>query len=94
MKVEDFFDNLAVFFKDEEDLSVEGLMSIYRDDEGLVTEVRIFNPEYEEFLVISRERRFEIINVSEFKESVIEQKNDKKIKEEKSPAKKPRKEKR
>ena len=89
MKVEDFFDNLAVFFKNEDDLSTDGLVSIYRNEDGQVTEIRIFNPEYEEFLIIDRERNFEVINVAEFNESLM--KNMVKKETTKAPFKKPRK---
>jgi hypothetical protein len=66
MTVGDFFDNLAVYFKDEDEDSTEGLVHIYRNEDGLVTEIRVFNTEYQEFLIITRDRRFEVISVADY----------------------------
>jgi hypothetical protein len=55
MKMEDFFDNLSVFFGEEEVEFVDVVSNVYRDEDGKITEVRIFNRQYDEFLVIERD---------------------------------------
>ena len=55
MKMEDFFDNLNVFFGDSEDEFVDVTANVYRDEDGKITEMRFFNREYDEFLVVERD---------------------------------------
>jgi hypothetical protein len=55
MKTEDFFDNLNVFFGESEAEFADLVSNVYRDEDGKITEIRIFNREYDEFLVVERD---------------------------------------
>jgi hypothetical protein len=55
MKIEDFFDNLNVVFGDSEGEFADVVSNVYRDEDGKITEIRVFNREYDEFLVIERD---------------------------------------
>lgn len=64
ISMKDFFDNLNVFFSDEE-LITDSLCSFYKDEDGTVQEIRIFNPDYDEFMVITRNGEVRCIGVEE-----------------------------
>lgn len=68
MKVNDFFDNLNCFFDDEMLEEVDGQCTLYKKD-GVVVEIRIWNPDYDEFMVIGRGGKVQVVNVDEFKEN-------------------------
>lgn len=74
MKTSDFFDNLNVFFGGDEDVvedpdELESSSQIYsyayKNDRGEVHEIRIFNPEYREILVIDRNGKIETISIED-----------------------------
>lgn len=70
MKISDFFDNLNVYFEADEDNddmkgSEQAYSFVYRNGDGEVYEVRIFNPEYKEIMSISRDGQIEIISVED-----------------------------
>jgi hypothetical protein len=71
MNLSSFFDNLKAKFTedmDEKINSVDVTASVYRDENGEISEIRIFNEEYEEFLVIERDGTMSAINVKDFQE--------------------------
>jgi hypothetical protein len=64
MKIQDFMDNLLVFFKDmDEDIDIVRLdaVELVRKN-GDAVEIRILNPEYEEILTVSRNGIIEAIS--------------------------------
>lgn len=67
MKINAFFDNLNVYFDgDEEDAPIRA--SAYKNDEGDIVEVRIFNPEYNEMLAINLSGEVEALSIDDFVE--------------------------
>lgn len=60
MKVKDFFDNLNVFFNEDEYVDDPSMLEesaqifayAYKNEDGEIREIRIFNPEYKEMLII------------------------------------------
>lgn len=69
MKFQNFFDNLNVYFQDEEAIDAQIVAFVYKNDEGIINEVRIFNPEHEEILVINRDKTIEALNIEEYNET-------------------------
>ena len=71
MKTKDFFDNLNVFFKNDEDVDDIDMLDnnaqifsyAYKNEEGEIYEIRIFNPEYRELLTIDSEGTVTPINL-------------------------------
>lgn len=68
MKIGDFFDNLNVFFDDQEYDFADVTASIYKEKDGTITEIRFFNLSYDEFLIIDREGHATCINIDEHEE--------------------------
>lgn len=66
MKIKDFFENLHVFFQDEEDAQFMPITAtIERDENGVITEIRFVNETYDEFLVVDKKGNVLCINVAE-----------------------------
>lgn len=66
MKINDFFDDLGIFFgEDEDESNVKIIAEAVRDDLGNITEIRILNPEYEEIMVVTRNGQVEAISTSD-----------------------------
>lgn len=71
MKTKDFFDNLNVFFKNDEDVDDIDMLDnnaqifayAYKNEEGEIYEIRIFNPEYRELLTIDSEGNVTPLNL-------------------------------
>lgn len=71
MKVKDFFDNLNVFFNEDEGIDdpslLEGSAQVfayaYKDEEGEIYEIRVFNPEYKEMLIIDENGKVEPLSL-------------------------------
>lgn len=63
-------DNLNCLFKDNNgvpDTEINTECTIYRNTEtGKVTEIRIWNQEYEEFIVLERTGRVQAVSVDEY----------------------------
>lgn len=72
MKLNSFFDNLSVYFEDEEDTDTPIKSSVYKDDDGNIIEIRIFNPDYNEMLAITRNGEVSAISIDDF---LIEKEN-------------------
>lgn len=70
MKIGDAYDNLAKFFEDADDESAQIPAEAFRDESGKIIEIRVFNAEYEEIIVITRRGEVEAISVDEYEESV------------------------
>ena len=68
MKTKAFFDNLNVYFTKEEEIDAPIRASAYKNDEGDIIEVRIFNPDYNEMLVVNLEGEIQAISVDDFVE--------------------------
>ncbi len=66
MKVGVAFDNFASFFDDDEKESASIPAEVFRDEEGKVIEIRIYNPEYEEIIVVGRNKNVEALSVEEY----------------------------
>jgi hypothetical protein len=73
MKIKNFFNNLHVFFSDEDELSTEITGTVHKDENGKIIEIRFYNPDYDEFLVIEREGHVDAVNVLEFEEDSLTQ---------------------
>ena len=68
MKTKNYFDNLSALFEEENEEFVDITGSIYRNEKGKVTEIRFFNLQYDEFLVIDREGKVSCTNIDDMKE--------------------------
>jgi hypothetical protein len=68
MKIKAFFDNLGIYFEDDDDNDAPIRASAYKNDEGDIFEIRIFNPDYNEMLVISSEGTMEAISIDDYVE--------------------------
>ena len=68
MEIKNYFDNLSALFSDENEEFVDISGSIYRDKKGKIVEIRFFNLQYDEFLVIDREGRVSCTNIDDVKE--------------------------
>lgn len=73
MNLTTFFDNLSAYFLKEED-NVPIRASAYKNEEGDIVEIRIFNPEYNSMLVISTKGDIEAIDVDDYVETFLEKK--------------------
>ena len=69
MKFQNFFDNLNVFFQDEEATDTQVIAFAYKNEEGIISEIRLFNLEHEEILVINRDKTIEALNIEEYNET-------------------------
>jgi len=66
MKEKHFFEHLSIFFdEDNENDSAEVPAFVYKNKKGKVEEIRIFNPKYDEFFYINRNKEFGFINIVE-----------------------------
>lgn len=70
MNSKDFFDNLNCFFNEDADDTVDIDCTLYKNEQGKVMEVRVWNPEYDEFMVITRSGEVQFINVDDYQESL------------------------
>lgn len=70
MNIKDFFDNLNVFFIDENVSEDENSYATItataeKDKNGKIIEIRIVNNEYDEFLIIDRDANIVCINIED-----------------------------
>lgn len=70
MKLKVAFDNMAKFFVDEDKDSAEIPAEIFRDEKGIVSEVRIYNTEYEQIIIVDRSGNVEAISVEEYESAL------------------------
>ncbi len=71
MKLSVAFDNLAKFFDEDNDTESAPLPSeIFRDGDGKLTEIRIYNVEYEQLIIIDRSGNVEALSVDEYEKSL------------------------
>ena len=71
MKIGVAFDNLAKFFEEDNDGgSAPVPAEIFRDDRGKLTEIRLYNAEYEQLIIIDRSGTVEALSVEEFEKDV------------------------
>lgn len=68
-ELKSFFDNLNCFFKDEETNSVDIPATAHKNLEtGEVEEIRIYIPDYDQFIFIDRKGTINLINILEEEE--------------------------
>lgn len=70
MKLKVAFDNFAKFFTDEDKNSAEIPAEIFRDDSGKLTEIRIYNAEYEQVITMDRRGNVEALSVEEYESAL------------------------
>lgn len=68
MHLKNFFDNLKSLFEDETTESAPVNAVAYRNEEGEIDEIRIFNITYEEILIIEKTGTISAINIKELSE--------------------------
>lgn len=66
MKINAFFDNLNIYFEDSDESDAPVRASAYKNDEGDIIEIRIFNPEFNEMLVIPLNGEVEALSIDDF----------------------------
>lgn len=71
MKLTVAFDNLSKFFTDEDMLAAPIPAEVFRNEDGEVEEIRIYNVEYEQFITIDRNGNIEAISVEEYEKTKI-----------------------
>jgi hypothetical protein len=70
MKISTAFDNLAKFFGEDDEERAPIPSEVFRDDNGRITEIRLYNVEYEEMIVINRRGEVEALSVEEFEDFI------------------------
>ena len=71
MKLGVAFDNLAKFFEESnETTSAQIPAEIFRDERGNITEMRLYNAEYEQLIIIDRSGTVEALSVEEFEKNI------------------------
>jgi anti-sigma B factor antagonist len=70
MKISTAFDNLAKFFGEDDEERAPIPSEVFRDDNGRITEIRLYNAEYEEMIVINRRGEVEALSVEEFEDFI------------------------
>jgi len=64
-----FFENLNGFFEDEFDLVADIPCSVHKNEEsGEIEEIRIYNPEYDQLIFITKSGVVNFINISDEKD--------------------------
>lgn len=74
MKIDDFFDNLNSFFTEDEyvedpdmlDQNAQIYAYAYKNENGDIYEIRIFNPEYREMMVIDKKGNVKPMSLTEY----------------------------
>ncbi len=69
MKLAVAFDNYAKFFENDNQ-SAEIPAEIFRDEDGKLTEIRIYNAEYEQLIILNRSGNVESLSVEEYESAV------------------------
>lgn len=64
------FDNFAKFFGDDEKMGVEVPAEIFRNERGILTEIRIYNAEYEQVITLDRSGQVDALSVEEYEKAV------------------------
>lgn len=68
MTLDTFFDNLESLFDEQDENETDTVATIYRNKNGKVCEIRVFNPKYDDIMVITRKGEIDTITVDEYKE--------------------------
>lgn len=69
MKLSDAMDNLAKFFKEDENRA-QLQAEVFKDNNGRIIEIRVYNTEYEQLITISREGQVEALSVDEYEKNI------------------------
>ena len=70
MKLKVAFDNFAKYFTDEDKLSADVPAEVFRDEEGKLLEIRIYNAEYEQVITLDRSGHIEALSVEEYESAL------------------------
>ena len=70
MKINVAFDNFNKFFEDDESSFAAVPAELIRDEDGTISEIRIYNTEYEQMITIDRSGHVEALSVDEFEQSL------------------------
>ena len=70
MKLPVAFDNFAKFFADEDQMSAEVPAEIFRNEDGKLIEIRIYNAEYEQLLIMDRSGNVEALSIEEYESAL------------------------
>lgn len=78
-ELKSFFDNLNCFFKDEDTKSADIPATAHKNSSsGEIEEIRIYIPDYDQFIYIDKSGIVNLINVPEEEEKTQKKKNEKK----------------
>ncbi len=69
MKLPVAMDNLAKFFKEDENRALLQAEA-FKDSNGKIIEIRIYNVEYEQLITINREGQVEALSVDEYENNI------------------------
>ena len=65
MKIKAFFENLNVYFEEEEeDAPIRA--AAYKNKEGDVVEIRVFNTEYNEMIAVNVDGEIEALSIDDY----------------------------
>jgi len=69
MKLSVAMDNLAKFFKEDENRA-QLEAEVFKDNSGKIIEIRIYNIEYEQLIIINRDGQIEALSVDEYEKNI------------------------
>ncbi len=69
MKLSVAMDNLAKFFKEDENRA-QLQAEAFKDNNGKIIEIRIYNVEYEQLITVNREGQVEALSVDEYEKNI------------------------
>lgn len=70
MKLKVAFDNLAKFFTEEDKSFATCPAEVFKNDSGVISEIRIYNEEYEQIITIDRNGMVEALSVEEYESAL------------------------
>jgi len=69
MKLSVALDNLSKFFKDDEKRA-QIPAEIFKDNNGKIIEIRVYNAEYEQLIILGRDGQVEALSVDEYEKNI------------------------
>ena len=79
MEIKSFFDNLNCFFDDTDSNFADLPATVHKNEEGEIEEIRIYIPDYDQFMYINRTGIAKVLDVEEEKEKIEERKKAAKL---------------
>jgi len=71
MKLDVAFDNLAKFFEEGNEADFTSVPAeIFKDERGNIQEIRLYNTEYEQLIIIDRSGNVEALSVKKKKKNI------------------------